>query len=146
MENRIRQILEDQIYSRGYGGASVGGARKKAIRKKKAPMKDPREKNANRVQAALGSPWVKYLKCLATKTGVPYNELMMNQKVKNDYKYYRTGKGMDDIDVDYVDYMGSSLVGGAYKKKTAAQLKASRKAGVARRRREGNTAINKISS
>jgi hypothetical protein len=59
MQERIREILQQQMPMRGQG-LTYGGER--------GPNK-----------------WVQYLKCLEKKTKIPYNELMVNPQVKKDY-------------------------------------------------------------
>src|SRR6185503_20967630 len=60
MEERIRQILQEQMSMKGQGDM------------------------ANR-RAAGRNPWINYLKDLEMDTGIPYNELMVDPSVKEEY-------------------------------------------------------------
>jgi hypothetical protein len=107
MQDRIRQILEEQIAMRGdsrshYGGAFVGGI---------GPSKKSKA-------AAKNNPWINYLKCAKEKTGIPYKELMINPNIKELYhgnsEYLNSGSG---------DLMGGAPLEGKYYPKIAAALK-----------------------
>ena len=96
MQNRIRQILEEQIMERGdsryhYDGGygTSAGAVKAAATRKRDIMKRLGGDAANK-RAAVRSPWISYLKQVERDTGIPYNEAMVDPEIR---EMYHSGMG-----------------------------------------------------
>lgn len=115
MEQRIREILEEQIGN----GVLVGGARKK--------------RKVARKRSTKTSPWITYLKCASKKLGIPYNQLMTNKYVRDEYHAMVRGSGAS---------VGGALVGG--KKLTKKQRKVVGEKVARKNKRSGNKKVNSV--
>ena len=93
MQDRIRQILQAQMPMRGQGMLGMGNAANK--------------------RAAKRSPWIKFLKEVEMKRGIPYNEAMVDPMIRREY-HEMYGSGIS---------IGSAPIKGKYYSAVAAALK-----------------------
>jgi hypothetical protein len=88
MEDRIREILKQQMAMQGQGGYGTHmGAIKASRTRKRRIMNElggigPSKRSK---RAAARSPWINFLKEIEMNYGIPYNEAMIDPKIRQMY-------------------------------------------------------------
>jgi len=100
MEDRIRQILNEQSMMRGQGYETHMGALKGVATRRRRVMRELGGDAANK-KAARRSPWINFLKHVTKEYGIPYNEAMVDPKIRE--MYHSQGGAL----------VGGSPIGGA---------------------------------
>lgn len=93
MQDRIRDILQQQINMRGGGyGTHMGAVEAAATRKRRVEKELGMGDVANR-KAAARSPWINFLKGVEAEYGIPYNEAMVDPGIRELY-HESVGSGL----------------------------------------------------
>jgi len=90
MQDRIREILQEQIAMKGGYGTHVGAVKAAKTRKREIMEELGMGDMANR-RAARRSPWISFLKDVEQNMGIPYNEAMVDPEIR--HLYYESGAG-----------------------------------------------------